>query len=256
MADTTSSLAAPSKRFDRIKRLTLDDVPKATRTLCKAFVEDSLALLLTVHVKDPAVKNQIDVLLYECYLKQHIRKGLCFGIGEDAEEFETVAIWSHPKSAEDGLDSFANLMDSGYDKLWHVCGPEGQDKIFRGMMPLLHDTCHRIFETDKNLIGKDVYTLVYMGSLAKARGKGNARLIFEYMFENYVDLPGTNNVAYLESSSANNIPIYSRFGFRLYENITLGDKNVPNAKDGVDYAVMNVMIRGSFGSNYDSDSKL
>lgn len=255
MADATS-IQASSKDFTRIKKLTLADVPKAATTLVKAFVEDKLAALLTAHVKDEAVKNQIDRLLYECYLKQHIRKGLCFGIGEDANEFETVAIWSHPKSVENGLDSFANLMDSGYDKLWHICGPEGQDKIFRGMMPLLHDTCDRIFSTDKNLIGKDVYTLVYMGSLAKARGKGNARTIFEYMFDNYIDLPGTDNVSYLESSSVNNIPIYSKFGFRFYEDIILGSKDVPNAKEGEDFAVMNVMVRGPFGQKIEPESKL
>lgn len=251
-----SMIVTPSKRFSRVKRLSLDDVPKATRTLCKAFVNDNLAKLLTIHVKDASVRAKIDWLLYECYLKQHILKGLCFGVGEDDEEFETVAIWSHPNSVEDGLDSFSNLMDAGYDKLWHICGKEGQDKIFRGMMPLLHDTCERIFTTDKNLIGKSVFTLVYMGSLDKARGKGNARSVFEYMFENYIDLPGTDHVSYLESSSANNIPIYNKFGFRVYENITLGTQNVPNAKEGEDYAVMNVMIRGPFGLHYDSESKL
>lgn len=251
-----ASTIRASKQVSRIKRLTLEDVPKATRTLCKAFVNDNLGKLLTKHIKDPSVKAQVDVLLYECYLKQHILKGMCFGVGEDADEFETVAIWSHPNSVNDGLESFSNLMDAGYDKLWHLCGKEGQDKIFRGMMPLLHDTCDRIFATDRSLAGKGVYTLVYMGSLAKARGKGNARAIFEYMFENYIDLPGTNHVSYLESSAASNIPIYNKFGFRFYEDITLGNKDVPNAKEGEDYAVMNVMVRGPFGQNLEPDSKL
>lgn len=256
MAVISTSLVTTSKRFSRVKKLTLDDVPKATKTLVHAFATDNLGRLLTVHVTNPIVKEQIETLLYECYLKQHIRKGICLGVGEGEDIFETVAIWSHPRSAEEGLDSFANLMDAGYDHLWHICGKEGQDKIFRGMMPLLHDTCHRIFTTDKRLFNKDVFTLVYMGSVAKARGKGNARAVFEYMFENYIDLPGTNNVGYLESSSANNIPIYNKFGFRVYENIVLGSKDVPNAQEAQDYAVMNVMIRGSFGQNYELESKL
>lgn len=170
-----------------------------------------------------------------------------FGVGEDDEEFETVFIWSQSQSADIGLYSFSNMMDAAYDKLWHICDNVGQDKIFHGILPFLHDTAHRIFTTDKNLIGKGVFILVYIGSLAKARGKGNARIIFEYMFENYINLPGKNHVAYLESYSVNNIPIYNKFGFRMYENIVLGTKDVPNAKEGEDYAVVNVMIRGLFG---------
>ncbi|RKP32479.1 hypothetical protein METBISCDRAFT_25711 [Metschnikowia bicuspidata] len=207
MVDYSASIAAPAKCFAR-----------AARTLVKAFVEDNLAKLLTNHVHEPALKAKIDFSLYECYLKQHIAKGF-----------------------------FSNMMDAAYDKLWHICDNVGQDKIFHGILPFLHDTAHRIFTTDKNLIGKGVFILVYMGSLAKARGKGNARIIFEYMFENYINLPGKNHVAYLESYSVNNIPIYNKFGFRMYENIVLGTKDVPNAKEGEDYAVVNVMIRGLFG---------
>lgn len=62
-------------------------MPKAARTLVKAFVEYNLAKLLINHVHEPALKAKIDFSLYECYLKQHIAKGLFFGVGEDDEEF-------------------------------------------------------------------------------------------------------------------------------------------------------------------------
>ena len=95
-----------------------------------------------------------------------------------------MAVWSHPTSVEDGLDSFANLMESGYDTLWEMSGKAGQAKIFKGMLPLLHDTCERILTTDERFSDKDVYTLVYLGSEERARGKGNVRTMFDYMFEN------------------------------------------------------------------------
>lgn len=255
---STTPVANNQKDFSRVKVLTNADVHKAAVTLLKSFETDSLAKLLTNHVSDPDHKKKVDYTVYECYLKQHIAKGLCLGIGETAEEFETVAIWSLPSSVHDGLDSFANLMEAGYHKLWEVSGEEGRHKIFKGMLPLLHDTCERILSTDVRFKDRDVYTLVYLGSVASARGKGNVRLIFEYMFNKYIDVPGSQAIAYLESSSPNNIPIYNRFGFHFYEDIMLGSKNSPDAKEGDDYAIMNVMIRAPFGEDWTvgSPSKL
>ena len=241
-------------RFARVKKLSMADVPLAARTLHASFGTDALAKLLTVHIEDPKQRDLVDGKLYECYLKQHIAKGLCFGIGESEDGFETVAVWSHPKSVEEGLDSFANLMEAGYGTLWEMSGKKGQEKIFKGMLPLLHDTCERILTSDKRFSAKDVYTLVYLGSEEKARGKGNVRTMFDYMFENYIDVPGNNNITYLESSSADNIPIYNRFGFEFYEDIFLGSQDKPNAREGHDYAVMNVMIRGTNGGPWEGKS--
>lgn len=246
-------MSTVTSNISRVRALTPADVHKATVTLQKSFENDSLARLLTNHVDDPEHKRKIDYTVYECYLKQHMTKGVCLGIGEGEEEFETVAIWSTPTSGDDGLDSFANLMDAGYHKLWEIAGEEGRHKIFKGMLPLLHDTAERILSTDARFKGKDCFTLVYLGSVASARGKGNVRAMFEYMFTKYIDLPNTNNIAYLESSSPDNIPIYNRFGFHFYENIMLGSNAHPDAKDGHDYAIMNVMIRAPYGEDWTTD---
>lgn len=249
-----SATSSVSFNSNRVRVLGYKDVEKARRTLVKAFEADSLARLLTNHIHDPEIKSIVDETLYDCYLRQHLAKGICLGVGEGPEEFETVAIWSDPTSVERGLDSFSNLMEAGYGKLWHLAGPEGREKIFEGMLPLLHTTFERILETDNRFKGKGIYTLVYLGSVASARGKGNLRAIFEYMFKEFIDRPGSNNIAYLESSSADNIPIYNRFGFHFYEDIVLGDKDRAGAKEGDHYSVMNVMIRGSFGHDWTSDS--
>lgn len=243
-------------KFAKVRQLTLADTEKAATTLLKSFETDALARLLTNHISNETEKLKLDRALYEAYLRQHILKGIVLGIGESEKEFETVALWSTPTSLEEGLEDFAVLMESGYGKLWDIAGDEGRHKIFKGMLPLLHDTCEKILNTDAKFKGKGVYTLVYLGSVAAARGKGNVRTMFEYMFKNYIDKPNTNNIAYLESSAPDNIPIYNRFGFHFYLDIMLGSKEKPGAKEGDDYAVMHVMIRDSYGQDWTKNYKL
>ncbi|CCG24522.1 hypothetical protein CORT_0F02980 [Candida orthopsilosis Co 90-125] len=233
-----------------VRQLTYDDVPKAASALLDAFKEDPLSNYLVYHVKDAAKRRQCELALFEAYLRQHMTKGLVFGQGETASSFETVSIWSTPTSAEQGLESFSHLMESGYDKVWDLFGVDGRDKIFQGLMPLLHDSFDRITGTDKRFRGKDVYTLVYVGSTAAARGKGNLRKLFDYMFSNYIDCDG-GALTYLESSSPVNIPIYERFGFHLVEQIVLGNKS---GVEGKDCAVMHVMIRGMKGNDWTKDN--
>lgn len=235
---------------NRVRILQQKDVEKAAGCLLKAFESDSLAQLLTCHVSTAYEKQKINRHLYEAYLRQHILKGICLGIGESKEEFETVAIWSKPTSYDEGIESFDTLMESGYGKLWEIAGAAGRDKIFNGMLPLLHDTCTDIMTSDARFADKGVYTLVYVGSVASARGKGNTRAMFDFMFKNYIDVDGEDNITYLESSSPDNIPIYERFGFHFYRDIVLGDKSRPDAVEGTHYAVMNVMIRDTRGKDW------
>lgn len=251
-AQTIHTTKINTKKYGDLRTLTFADTPKAARTLLQAFKKDSLAKLLTSHIDTQAEKDRCELALYEAYLNQHISKGLCLGINESEAGFETVAIWSLPSSHHDGLDSFATLMESGYDKVWELFGEEGRDKVFYGMLPLLHESCDRIIANDSRFKKKDLYTLVYVGSTPAAQGKGNTRKMFTYMFDNYLDAKD-NNIAYLESSSPDNIPIYERFGFKFYEDIVLGDNTVENAVEGDDYAIMNVMIRGPKGRDWNKD---
>lgn len=250
---TNSSATAGQKRSvasSDVRVLTHADTSKAALTLLGAFKDDALAKLLVCHFEDAQKRVDLELALYEAYVSQHISKGIVLGIGETEADFETVAIWSVPDSVDEGLDSFLNLMEAGYGHVWEIAGDQGREKIFEKMLPLLHDTCERILATDLRFNSKRIYTLVYVGSLEKARGKGNARRMFDYMFQNYIDVPGTDNIAYLESSAKSNIPIYERFGFYFYEDIMMGSKASDRAVEGRDYAVMNVMIRGSFGEDW------
>lgn len=235
-------------KYGSIRRLTHADTKKAAPTLLASFRNDALAKLLVVHIKSQEERDQVELALYEAYLNQHMTKGYCFGIGETASGFETVAIWSHPESINMGLESFAHLMESGYDKVWAILNDVGREKVFYGMLPLLHDSCDRILNNDSRFKHKKLFTLVYLGSLPSAQGKGNVRKMFSYMFDKYVDVT-ENSICYLESSSPTNIPIYNRFDYHFYEDIMLGE-NFDGAQEGKDFAVMNVMIRGHKGADW------
>lgn len=241
-----------TQKYPGLRLLSYADVPKAAYTLSEAFREDSLAKLLVCHFPTKEEQVRCETMLYEAYLRQHIAKGIVLGINESDHDFETVAIWSHPTSEQEGLDSFSTLMEAGYGQVWEAYGEQGREKVFRGMLPLLHNSCHRILSAPQ-FKDKGVFTLVYLGSLEKARGKGNVRKMFDFMFENYIDNQ-PNTISYLESSSPTNIPIYNRFGFHFAEDIMLGSKH-DGAVEGKDYAIMSVMIRGTRGKDWRNESK-
>lgn len=250
--DDASKLELTGDKYSNIKILDYADVDKAALTLADAFSSDALAKLLVSDLENYQLKRDFEIALYKAYLNQHIAKGICLGINELDDEFETVAIWSCPDSHERGLDSFANLMESGYDRVWNMGCEKTRNKVFYGMLPLLHDSCERILSSDSRFRNKGVYTLVYLGSTTRAQGKGNTRKMFDFMFENFVDIDDTNNICYLESSATTNIPIYERFGFKYYEDILLGEKS-ENSVEGEDWAAMNIMVRGSFGHDWTQD---
>lgn len=236
-----------------LRLLTLDDAAKAARTLYQLFRNDALALLLMNDIQDPQLRQAAETKMYECYVRQHILKGVCLGVGEDASTFETVAIFATPTSEDEGMFSFATMMELKYNELWDMVPPATREKFFSGLVPLLHDLCERILH-EPRFRNKHCWTLVYVGLVERLRGKGNLRKVFSYMFDRYID-NDPDLICYLELLSPVNIPIYERFNFHLVENIVLGNK-FDGAVEGKDFAVMNVMIRGNKGREWRDTTKL
>ncbi|CUM62620.1 uncharacterized protein PRCAT00000174001 [Priceomyces carsonii] len=241
-------VSGPSNLPNGVRVLSFDDAQKAAITLREAFKEDSLDKYLFVHLSQEE-KESCELLLYEAYFRQHVATGICVGINETDDAFETVAVWSTPESIDKGLEDFSVMMSSGYGNLWNAVGEEGRVKIFDRMMPLLHGSFATIMESDARFRTKQPFTLVYLGSIKAARGKGNVRKMFDFMFRNYIDVHD-NSFCYLESSSKTNIPIYEKFGFRFYQDIMLGKKEADSV-EGKDYSIMNVMIRDSRGNEWE-----
>lgn len=234
-----------SKPSGLVEILEFKDAKKAARTLYESFDDDAVARYTSRHLEnDPARKQEVDLQLYEAYVVSHMMKGLVLGIkGEDHENkdtFETVSLWVRPDSGS--LDDYLTLIRSGFAKLAWKTGAEGRRRVFGVMFKVLHDNYDNIMQIDPNR--DNTWTLVYLGSTPAARGKGNVRKLFEHTFREYID--PSNSLAYLESSSLTNLPIYEKFGFRAVSDIWLGDQNDP-----VDKARMDVMVRGPKGEAWE-----
>ncbi|OWB84671.1 hypothetical protein B5S33_g3321 [[Candida] boidinii] len=228
--------------MSRVEILEFKDYKKAARTLYEAFEGDDVKRYATRFLEnDPVAKKNLDMALFESYVYSHLMIGKCFVIkGDDHETkdtFETVALFTTPDSPE---LNYLSLIKSGFAKVAWMAGSEGRRRIFKVLFAVLHDNFFKIMGPDLNR----VWTLVYLASTKQARGKGNVRAMFDYVFTNYIDKD--NCLTYLESSNYVNTPIYERFQFAPAADIWLGDLE---HKD--DKARMDVMIRGVQGKPYE-----
>lgn len=228
----------------KVEVLTFKDYKKAAYTLYKAFDDDDVDRYVSRHLDDqPELKKKCDLLLYEAYIYAIMLKGVVIGVkGEDSEKydtFETVAAWTTPDTGT--IEDYMTLLRSGFARLAWMTGAEGRRRIFNVLFNTLDDNATDILSADPDR--KNLFTLVYLGTVPRARGHGNVRAMFEYMFKTYID--PRNSISYLESSALRNIPIYEKFGFRAVSDEWLGDKNAP-----VDKARMDVMIRGPEGKEW------
>ncbi|KAF6015621.1 hypothetical protein HII12_000781 [Brettanomyces bruxellensis] len=233
-----------SRKVPKVEVLTFKDCKKAAKTLYNAFNDDDVDRYLSRHLEDqPELKKKCDLLLFEAYVYSLMLKGIVVGVkGEDSENkdcFETVATWSTPDTGT--IEDYLTMLRSGFARLAWMTGAEGRRRIFHDLFKTLADNADDIMSADPD--GENLFTLVYLGTIPEARGKGNVRATFGYMFKNYID--PRNSISYLESSALRNIPIYERFGFRAVADEWLGDKNAP-----VDKARMDVMIRGPQGKTW------
>ncbi|VEU22392.1 DEKNAAC103440 [Brettanomyces naardenensis] len=228
----------------KVEILDFKDCKKAARTLYKAFDDDNVARYVSRHLEgNPELKKRCDLLLYEAYVYSHMLKGLVVAVkgenSENSDTFETVALWTSPETGY--LEDYLTMLRSGYASLAWLTGAEGRRRIFHDLFETLKENSDDIMSSDPD--GENMWVLVYLGTTPEARGHGNVRALFEYMFNEHIDL--TNSLAYLESSALQNIPIYEKFGFRCVSDEWLGDKNDP-----VDTARMDVMIRGPKGTTW------
>ena len=61
-----------------------------------------------------------------------------------------------------------------------------EGKVFYGMLPLLHDLCERIINSDSRFKNKTSIHWFMLALLNKVKVKEFKKL-FEYMFETYID---------------------------------------------------------------------
>lgn len=74
-------------------------------------------------------------------------------------------------------DDFCTKLRSGMWRLGWDLTAEGKKRFFDEFLPLLHETKHEVLGPLDN----DSWYLVYIGTKAKARGKGYARMLIEHV---------------------------------------------------------------------------
>ncbi|KAK2624502.1 hypothetical protein QTJ16_006452 [Diplocarpon rosae] len=197
---------------EEVRVLSIAEYEEAATCLAEAFAVDEVARYfidtpdMVTYSEEFKYNMHCDILRY--ITAAHCYKGIVTTIGPN---YDAVALWMPPGKNTDDLWT---ILRSGMWRLWYKLSSEGRKRFYDEFLPLLHDTKHDVMgDRDDNS-----YYLVYLGSKPSARGKGYAKKLIEHMTA-IADLEG--RATYLESSAANNLPYYVKFGFEHVTDIEL-----------------------------------
>lgn len=211
---------------DEVRVLGISEYEQAAQCLAEAFAVDQVARYfidtddMVTYSEEYKYKMHCDILRY--ITAAHCYKGIVTTIGPN---YDAVALWMPPGK---NMDDIWTILRSGMWRLWYKLSSEGKKRFYDEFLPLMHDTKHSVMGDRDD----DSYYLVYLGSKPSARGKGYARKLIEHMTVT-ADLEG--RATYLESSAANNLPYYIKYGFEHITDIEL--------KRGVEPIKLHIMVR-------------
>ncbi|KAG4443204.1 hypothetical protein IFR05_001346 [Cadophora sp. M221] len=211
---------------EQVRVLGISEYEQAAQCLAEAFAVDEVARYfidtddMATYSEEYKYKMHCDILRY--ITAAHCYKGIVTTIGPN---FDAVALWMPPGK---NMDDLWTILRSGMWRLWYKLSSEGKTRFYDEFLPLLHDTKHSVMGARDD----DSYYLVYLGSKPSARGKGYARKLIEHMTVT-ADLEG--RATYLESSAANNLPYYIKYGFEHITDIEL--------KRGAEPIKLHIMVR-------------
>ncbi|KAL2070573.1 hypothetical protein VTL71DRAFT_13599 [Oculimacula yallundae] len=229
---STSTVLLEKKRSltpstdEEVRVLGISEYEQAAKCLAEAFAVDEVARYfidtddMATYSEEYKYKMHLDILRY--ITAAHCYKGIVTTIGPD---YDAVALWMPPGQ---NMDDLWTILRSGMWRLWYKLSSEGKKRFYDEFLPLLHDTKHEVMGARDD----DSYYLVYLGSKPSARGKGYARKLIEHMT---VTADLENRATYLESSAANNLSYYTKYGFEHIVDIEL--------KRGPDPIKLHIMVR-------------
>ena len=177
--------------------LTLTDLEPMAQALAHSFSEDPLVSYIL-----PNSKTRVRTVakFFRAMGRLNIRAGSAFGV---SDPLEGVAIWSFPNKPEASatpkdLLTFLPLLFSSY-----VIGAQRARAIFR-----------QIESNHKKYAGEPHFYLDNIGVVASARGRGlSSRLIRPFL-----EMADSQRVvAYTDTVSESNVPLYEHFGFECVE---------------------------------------
>ncbi|MCJ1283259.1 hypothetical protein MMC26_002587 [Xylographa opegraphella] len=196
----------------------LSEVKAAALCLADAFAKDDVAMYF-IETPDRARKSaaanwSLHVSILEYVVAAHCMKGLALTIGPN---YDCVALWMPPGQ---NMDDMCTILRSGMWRLHYRLSAEGKTRFFKEFLPLLHDTKAKVLGARDD----DAWYLVYIGTKTRARGKGYARKLIEYVARM---ADAQSRPCYLESSNAVNPVIYAKLGFAPQKKIQLARARRP-----------------------------
>ncbi|KAF5092417.1 hypothetical protein D0Z03_002866 [Geotrichum reessii] len=197
-----------------VRKVELHEWRRATEALADAFEADPVAQYLTTCDGNTAEQARaLDLKVFEYIIYAHLLRGMVLEI----DDFQGIACWMPPNQ---NMDDWATILRSGMWRLYYQFGTESKQRYFNEFLPKLHDAKAKVMgDRDENS-----WYLIYIGTVPSARGKGYSRKLVEYVTD-IADRAG--QACYLESSTAQNLPIYERYGFEEKLLITLDRAQKP-----------------------------
>lgn len=221
---------------------------KLARTLQIAFAQDKFAQYLTEPIESPKLKEQVDLALFESSVYTSILDGLVVAIRDVEEEavnpdlpYLAVACFIRP----DYKSNYWKMVKSGYLKIAWLANKECRRRVFQEQYPLLTKCKQQVLGS----LDDEAWYLSDIGTTPNARGKGCARKLLEYVYDNYIDING--EICYLESSHPRNRGIYEKLGFTYIKTVDVGHVNCDCDSECEEKPLrMDLMVRGEQGSRW------
>ncbi|MBF6180753.1 GNAT family N-acetyltransferase [Nocardia otitidiscaviarum] len=175
-----------------VRPATDSDIPELARVLGIAFLDDPVA---TYFVPDAGVRADRMALMYATLTRTHfLRYGGVDVVEDDAGTIVGAAVWAPPghwhASTAATLRAAPNMI-----------------RAFRGRIRLAGRMAERMADVHPR---EPHWYLAFIGTLPTARGRGYGQALLNSRLDR-CDAEGVP--AYLESSKAENVPYYERFGF-------------------------------------------
>jgi GNAT superfamily N-acetyltransferase len=188
------------------RQLTLSDLEPMARVLAESFSEDPLVSFIL-----PNGKTRVKTVakFFRAMGRLNIRAGSAFGAGDP---LEGVAIWIFPNQPEASatpkdLLTFLPLLFSSY-----TIGAINARPIFR-----------QIEANRKKHANEPHFYLDNLGALASARGKG----LSSKLIRPFLQMADEQKIiAYTDTVTAANVPLYQHFGFELVEENLIEDTGI------------------------------
>ncbi len=176
-----------------VEVVSIKDYKKAAKTLHIAFKDDLYLKYLTDGIKDPKLKKQLDLALYEATVYSTVLSGLVVAIRDVELEktepdapFLAVACFEKPRPMREPkslVSSLWSMYKGGYLKFIWLANRETRQRVLFEQSSMLEKFRYEALGDDFS----QSWYLSDIGAIPKGRGKGYARALVDYVCHKYVD---------------------------------------------------------------------